>query len=62
LLRKGKYNHIRAPSQPKRDAAETLAIQALAFIAEEPEPLAHLLNMTGIAAEDIHAVAGYRAF
>ena len=41
----------------QREVAETLAIQALAFIAEEPERLAYFLNMTGIESSDIRAAA-----
>ena len=40
-----------------REAAEMLAIQALAFIAEEPERLNRFLAMTGIAADEIRAAA-----
>ncbi len=41
-----------------REAAETLAIQALAFIAEEPERMAGFLSLTGIAPDAIRAAAG----
>jgi hypothetical protein len=43
-------------SQP-REVAEMLAIQALAFIAEEPERLHRFLGMTGLPAEQIRAAA-----
>jgi Protein of unknown function (DUF3572) len=36
-----------------RDAAETLAIQALSFIAAEPERLGRFLALTGIGPADI---------
>jgi len=41
-----------------REAAEMLAIQALAFIAEEPERMADFLSVTGIAPDAIRAAAG----
>jgi hypothetical protein len=44
------------PSGPK-EAAETLAIQALGFLAEEPERLGAFLSVTGIAHEDIRQAA-----
>jgi hypothetical protein len=40
-----------------REAAEILAIQALAFIAEEPERLARFLDVTGLTAEGIRESA-----
>jgi hypothetical protein len=40
LLRKGKWNRMKTSLLQQREVAETLAIQALAFIAEEPERLA----------------------
>ena len=39
-----------------------LAIQALGFIAEDPERMAGFLASTGIAAEDIRAAAGEPGF
>ena len=48
---------MKAPLRPSREAAEMLAIQALAFIASEPERLARFLDMTGIEAADIRAAA-----
>ena len=49
-------------SQVSRDTAEMLAIQALAFIAAEPERLARFLGMSGIAPADIRAAAREPAF
>ena len=49
-------------SQVSRDTAEMLAIQALAFIAEEPEQLNRFLGMSGIDADDIRAAAREPAF
>jgi hypothetical protein len=40
-----------------QEAAETLAIQALGFLAEEPERLGAFLSITGIAQEDIRQAA-----
>jgi len=45
-------------ASPSREAAEMLAIQALAFIAEEPERMAGFLSVTGIAPDAIRAAAG----
>jgi hypothetical protein len=39
-----------------------LAIQALAFIAEQPEQLTRLLNMTGIAPEQMRAASRQPGF
>ena len=39
-----------------------LAIQALAFIAEQPEQLARFLDMTGIAPEQMRAAARESGF
>ena len=49
-------------AQPKRqiitaDAAESLAIQALAFLAAEPERLSRFLAVTGIGPHEIRAAA-----
>ena len=46
----------RRPSESQQ-AAETLAIQALGFLAEEPERLGAFLSVTGIAHEDIRQAA-----
>jgi hypothetical protein len=43
---------------PTREAAEMLAIQALAFIAEEPERMTGFLSTTGIAPDAIRTAAG----
>ena len=48
---------MKAPIRPTRQSGETLAIQALAFIAEEPGRLGHFLDMTGIPPEQIRAAA-----
>ena len=40
-----------------KEAAEMLAIQALGFIAEEPERLARLLHSSGLAIEQIRDAA-----
>ncbi len=40
-----------------RNTAEMLAIQALAFIAEQPDQLARFLDMTGIGPEQIRTAA-----
>jgi hypothetical protein len=58
LLRKGKWNPMKMRQSRTREAAEILAIQALTFIAEEPERLAGFLGATGMAPERIRESAG----
>jgi hypothetical protein len=48
---------MKAPLRPARETAEMLAIQALAFIAEEPERLNLFLVSTGIDAAEIRTAA-----
>jgi hypothetical protein len=48
---------MKAPLRQRREAAEMLAIQALGFIASEPERLRRFLDMTGIEAAEIRAAA-----
>ena len=48
---------MKRPLQPSRQAAETLAIQALAFIAEEPGRLSVFIGATGIAPDRIRGAA-----
>jgi Protein of unknown function (DUF3572) len=48
---------MKAPLRPARETAEILAIQALAFIAEEPERLNLFLSTTGIAPAEIRTAA-----
>jgi len=40
-----------------RELAETVAIQALSFLAEEPERLGRFLALTGLAPESLRAAA-----
>ena len=53
---------MKASMRGNRQAAEMLAIQALTFIAAEPDRLAAFLHMSGIAAADIRAAARERGF
>ena len=53
---------MKTPRQANRAAAEMLAIQALGFIAAEPERLARFLDMTGIPIERIRSAAGEPGF
>jgi len=48
---------MKSPSTRSREAAEALAIQALAFIAEEPDRLAAFLGTTGLAPDRIRESA-----
>ena len=57
MLRKGKWKAMIKRARPTREAAEMLAIQALAFIAEEPERMGAFLGATGIAPEAIRGAA-----
>jgi hypothetical protein len=48
---------MKTRSSQTREAAEALAIQALAFLAEEPERLAGFLGATGLTPERIRESA-----
>jgi hypothetical protein len=48
---------MKAATTSDRQAAETLAIQALAFLAEQPERLSRFLALTGIEPDQIRAAA-----
>jgi len=48
---------MKAPLRQRQEAAEMLAIQALGFIAAEPQRLRRFLDMTGIEAAEIRAAA-----
>jgi uncharacterized protein DUF3572 len=48
---------MKAPLRPTPEAAEMLAIQALAFIAEEPERLDRFFGLTGIELSQIRDAA-----
>jgi len=48
---------MKRPSSAARQAAEMLAIQALSFIAEEPERLNGLLNATGLSLDRLRESA-----
>ncbi len=45
-----------------RNAAETLAVEALTFLASDPERLGGFLALTGISPAEIRAVAGDPGF
>jgi len=53
---------MKRPSSSARQAAEMLAIQALGFIAEEPERLNAFLNATGVAVEHLRESANAPGF
>jgi hypothetical protein len=53
---------MKTPSPPPQEIAEALAIQAFAFIAEEPERLSRFLATTGIAANEIRRAAREQGF
>ena len=45
-----------------REAAESLAVQALGFLAQEPERLSRFLALTGIGPDSIRAAAAESGF
>jgi hypothetical protein len=53
---------MKAPPSQTRESAETLAIQVLAFIAEEPDRLEAFLAATGLTVQRIRAAARERDF
>jgi hypothetical protein len=53
---------MKKPGTATRETAELLAIQALAFIAEEPERLNGFLSITGIELGAIRDAAGAPGF
>lgn len=52
----------RTAPQAKRETAEMLAIQALSFIAEQPDALGRFLDMSGISAAQLRAAAQQPGF
>lgn len=48
--------------EAEREAAEALAVEALGFIAADPELLPRFLAITGIEARDIRRAAASRGF
>jgi hypothetical protein len=53
---------MKSPRRAPREGAEVLAIQALAFIAQEPERLSRFLGLSGIAPERIRDAADEPGF
>jgi hypothetical protein len=53
---------MKARSSEARDAAEALAIQALSYIAAEPERLGRFLALTGIGPAEIRTAAAEPGF
>lgn len=48
---------MKRPSRTTRQAAEMLAVQALGFIAEEPQSLSRFLDTSGIPVDAIRTAA-----
>ena len=48
----------RGPAAVDREAAETIALQGLAFLASEPVRMAHFLNLTGLEPAEVRERAG----
>jgi hypothetical protein len=53
---------MKRPSLATRETAEMLAVQALGFIAEEPQSLSRFLDTSGIAADRVRAAAAEPGF
>mgnify|MGYP006388889437 CR=1 FL=1 len=53
---------MKSPRSMPAEVAEELAIQALSYIAGEPERLGRFLTITGIGPEPIRAAAGEPGF
>jgi hypothetical protein len=53
---------MKRPSRPTRETAEILAVQALSFIAEEPQSLSRFLDTSGISAGEIRTAAAEPGF
>jgi hypothetical protein len=53
---------MKRPPRPTRETAEMLAVQALSFIAEEPQSLSRFLDSSGISAEQIRTAAAEPGF
>src|SRR5215831_5611211 len=62
ILRKGKRKPMETRDSTRRAAAESLAVQALGFLAGEPERLARFLALTGIGPDRIRAAAASPGF
>jgi hypothetical protein len=61
FLRGAKANMLKPMQKARpidRDAAETLAAQGLAFLAEDPQQLVRFLALTGLEPTDLRARAG----
>src|SRR3954454_13049689 len=53
---------MKAGSKGAREAAESLAVQALSFIAQDPERLGRFLALTGIGPAEIRSAAAEHGF
>jgi hypothetical protein len=53
---------MKKPLPAAREAAEMLAVQALSFIAEDPERMSGFLAATGLEPEQIRAAAQEKGF
>jgi hypothetical protein len=62
MLRKGKWTAMKKRPRQTQETAELLAIQALAFIAEDPERMAGFLGASGIAPDAIRDAASTPGF
>jgi Protein of unknown function (DUF3572) len=56
-LRNGKYNVMAKPDLAGRQRAEQMAVQALGYIAGEPEQLGRFLALSGLGPDTIRTAA-----
>ena len=61
-FRKGKQSLPKAPEQDRREAANSLAVQALTYLARDSERLARFLALSGIGPQSIRAAASSPGF
>jgi len=62
ILRKRKRMALNKRDSPDREAAESLAIQALAYLAGEPERLGRFLALSGLGPEQVRRAAAEPGF
>ncbi len=53
---------MRTPSTERREAAESLAVQALRFLAEDPDRLGRFLALSGLDPRSIRSAAADSGF
>jgi hypothetical protein len=56
------HNSSKSHALPTREEAETLGLQALAFLVEENDRIERFLRLTGVDADDLPALAPQPSF